>query len=88
MSWVEKLPSGRYRARYRGEDGTQQRSIQVMVAIRSSSRLVDRRRFRTFFCSSERNDSIAPLSAAEPTLPIDPTMPWRSKARWNSLDRN
>jgi integrase len=27
MSWVEKLPSGRYRARYRGDDGTRHSQI-------------------------------------------------------------
>ena len=30
---------------------------------------------RTFFCSSEKNDSMAALSAQAPTLPIEPVSP-------------
>ena len=36
------------------------------------SRVAQRRRLRTFFCSRLKNDSIAALSAQAPTRPIDP----------------
>ena len=37
---------------------------------------------------STKNDSIAALSPAAPTLPIDPTMRWRLIARRNFRLRN
>ena len=40
------------------------------------SRVVQRRRFRTFFCSRLKKDSIAALSAQAPTRPIEPRS-WR-----------
>lgn len=49
------------------------RLIQVTIAIRSSWRVAQERRLRTFFCSSEKELSIAALSPAAPTPPIDPT---------------
>lgn len=45
------------------------RSIQVTIAMRSSSRMVPTRRSRTFFCSRLKKDSMAALSPAAPTLP-------------------
>ena len=66
----------------------QVRSIHVMVAIRSSLRVSHRRRLRTFFGSSEKNDSMAALSAAEPTCPIDSTMRPRFSARRSLRDRS
>ena len=41
-----------------------------------------RRRFRTFFCSRLKNDSIAVLSAQVPTRPIEPRRAASCKARW------
>ncbi len=43
-------------------------------------RSIQRRRLRTFFCSSEKKDSIAALSAQAPTRPIDPRSPCRRRA--------
>jgi hypothetical protein len=37
--------------------------------------------FRTFFCSSAKNDSMAALSAQVATRPIDPRRPWAVSAR-------
>jgi DNA-binding NarL/FixJ family response regulator len=51
-----------------------------MIAMRSCSRLSHVRRLSTFFCSSEKNDSMAALSPAEPTWPIEPSMRWRNSA--------
>lgn len=51
------------------------RSIQVMIAVRSSSPARHRLRSRTLFCSSAKKDSSAAKSAATPTFPIDP-MKW------------
>jgi hypothetical protein len=49
------------------------RSIQVMIAIRSWSRLVQRRRSRTLRCSSAKNDSIAAFvgGGADPAMEPD-----------------
>ena len=44
----------------------------MVIASRSSSRVPQRFRFRTFVCRSAKNDSIAALSAHAPTRPIDP----------------
>jgi hypothetical protein len=49
-------------------------SIQVTIAIRRSSRVAQGWRFRTFFYSRLKKDSMAALSPAAPTLPIDPTI--------------
>lgn len=43
---------------------------------------------RTFFCRWLKNDSMAALSAAAPTRPIEPTIRWRVNARWYFLERN
>src|SRR5665647_400095 len=59
-----------------------------MIARRSWSRVSQRRRFRTFFCSREKKDSMAALSPAAPTRPMDPTRWLTVKARTNFLDRN
>src|SRR4051794_9285371 len=40
-----------------------------------SCRVVQRFRSRTFFCSREKNDSMAALSAHAPTRPMDPVRP-------------
>lgn len=47
----------------------------VTVAMRSSSRVAQARRARTFSCSRLKNDSVAALSPAAPTRPIDPIIP-------------
>jgi len=64
------------------------RGIQVTIASLSSSLVAQLRRLRTLFCSKLKNDSIAALSPAAPTLPIDPTMSCWSSARRNFLLRN
>ena len=46
----------------------------MTIAIRSCSRVSQRRRSRTFFCSRLKKLSMAALSPAAPTRPIDPTM--------------
>jgi hypothetical protein len=43
------------------------RSIQLTIAMRSCSRVSQRRRSKTFFCSRLKNDSMAALSPAAPT---------------------
>jgi hypothetical protein len=45
-------------------------------------------RSRTFFWRSEKNDSMAALSPAEATRPIDPASPAPVRTRRNALDRN
>ena len=52
-----------------------------ITASRSCSRVAQRRRFRTFFCSGLKNDSIAALSAQAPTRPIEPCRPVPRRAR-------
>jgi len=51
------------------------------MAMRSWWRVAHRRVFNTLRCKSAKNDSIAALSAAVPTLPIDPTIRYRVKVR-------
>lgn len=63
------------------------RSIRMMIAIRSSWRVVQRCRSRTWFCSCPKKLSIAALSPAESTLRIDPTGPWRRSAQPVNLKR-
>ena len=63
-------------------------SIHTTIASHSSSRLVQRRVSRTFFCSSEKNDSIAALSPDEATRPIDPFKPLFFNNRTDFLERN
>jgi len=46
----------------------------VTIAIRSSWRVAQGRRSRTFFSSSAKKLSMAASSPAAPTLPIDPIM--------------
>jgi hypothetical protein len=46
-----------------------------MIASRSSSRVFQRWRSKTFFGNSAKKDSIAALSAQAPTRPIEPTSP-------------
>ena len=59
-----------------------------MIASRSSSRVAQRWRSRTFFCNSEKNDSIAALSAHAPTRPIDPDSLWSRSVRTKACERN
>ena len=54
----------------------------------AAARLFQRRVSRTFFCSNAKNDSIAALSPAAPTRPIEPTSPARLRARTNRRERN
>jgi hypothetical protein len=44
------------------------------MAILSSLRVAQRRRSRTFFCSRLKKLSMAALSPAAPTRPMEPTM--------------
>lgn len=57
------------------------------MARRSSCRVDQRCRSRTFFCSSAKNESIAALSDA-PTRPIDPVSPLVFRDRTKALERN
>src|SRR3954469_821638 len=59
-----------------------------MIASRSSSRVVQRCRSSTFFCSSAKKDSIAALSPQAPTRPIDPISPLFLSVRTKALERN
>src|SRR5688572_18067172 len=59
-----------------------------MIAMCSSARVAQRRRFKTLFCSRPKNDSMAALSPAAPTRPIDPTRSWRRSSAKNFLERN
>ena len=52
------------------------------------SRVSHRRRSETFFWSSEKNDSMAALSAHVATRPIDPSRPARLRAATKAFDRN
>ena len=45
-------------------------------------------RLRTFFCSRLKKDSMAALSPAAPTRPIEPTMWWRLSWWTSFLDLN
>ena len=63
-----------------GVGGGRSVSIQVTIARRSSSRVAQRWRSRTFFCSSAKNDSIAALSPQAPTRPIEPTQAVASRS--------
>lgn len=54
--------------------------VQVTIAMCSSSRVVQVRRFRTLFCSRAKKDSMAALSPAAPTRRIELTIPWRFSA--------
>ncbi len=49
----------------------------MTIAIRSSSRVSQPRRSRTFFCSRLKKLYMAALSPAPPTRPIEQTMSWR-----------
>lgn len=49
----------------------QVRSIQVNIAMRGWSQVVQVRLSRTFFCSRAKNDSMAALPPLEPARPID-----------------
>src|SRR5215204_1268174 len=60
----------------------------MTMAMRSSSWLSQRQRSRTLRCKSAKNDSIAALSPAEPTWPIEPTIRWRVSARCTFRERN
>lgn len=48
-------------------------SVQVTIAMRSCSRLPQARLLRMFFYGSAKNDSMAVLSSAAPTRPMDPS---------------
>src|ERR1700747_2947393 len=54
--------------------------------MHSCSRVSQRRRSSTFFCSRLKKLSMAALSPAAPTQPIDPTMPYRLNEWTNFLD--
>src|SRR3954452_24189580 len=56
--------------------------------MRSSWRAAQERRSSTFFCSKAKKDSMAALSPAAPTRPIDPVSWWRSRAWTNFRLRN
>ena len=43
---------------------------------------------RTFFCNVEKKLSIAALSPAAPTRPMDPASLYPFRARWNFRERN
>ena len=60
----------------------------MTIAIRSSSRVRHERRSRMFFWSRLKKLSMAALSPAAPTRPIDPTMLWCPRARTNFRERN
>ena len=59
-----------------------------MIAKRSSSRVAQRWRSRTFFWRSEKNDSMAALSAHAATRPIEPSSSASATARTKASDRN
>ena len=58
------------------------------MASRSSSRVAQRCRSSTFFCSRAKKDSIAALSPQAPTRPIEPTSPLLVRARTKAVERN
>jgi hypothetical protein len=58
------------------------------MAILSSSRVAQRRRSSTFFYSRLKRLSMAALSPAAPTRPMEPTMSWRPRAWTNFRLRN
>src|SRR5690349_12298396 len=60
----------------------------MMIASRSCSRVGQRCRSRTFFCSRAKNDSMAALSPQAPTRPMDPVSRWDFKVRTKAADRN
>jgi hypothetical protein len=60
----------------------------VMIPIRSSSRLTQRCRSRTFFCSSAKNDSMAALPPLAPTRPIEPISPLLVTVPTTAVERN
>src|SRR3954447_6765482 len=59
-----------------------------MIASRSSSRVAQCRRSRTFFCNRAKKDSIAALSLQAPTRPIEPTSPLFLIVRTKACERN
>src|SRR5215210_6936151 len=59
-----------------------------MIASRSSSRVAQRCRSSTFFCSRAKKDSIAALSPQAPMRPIEPTNPLFFTVRTNAVERN
>ena len=63
-------------------------SIQTTMARRRSWRVRQRCWLRTLVCSSYQNDSIAALSPAEATRPIEPIMSWRLSAAAIFRERN
>ena len=63
-------------------------SIQVTIASRSCSRVSHRWVSRTSFCSREKNDSMAALSQAAPTRPMEPTRSLLSSSRRTFLEPN
>jgi hypothetical protein len=63
------------------------RSIQVVIAGRTSSRIAQRYRSRLFFCDGANEDSMAALSPG-PDAAIEPTRPLSAKARTKAFDRN
>jgi hypothetical protein len=66
--------------------GVQGRSIQLMIATRSSCRVVQRRPSRTLFGIVLRPATEQRLAA--PTRPMDPTRSWRRSSARNFRDRN
>jgi hypothetical protein len=50
--------------------------------------VLQRCRLRTFFWSNAKKDSMAALSPAEATCPMDPTRWWVLSAVRNFLERN
>ena len=60
----------------------------LAVARRSSSRVAQRCRSRTFFCSSAKKGSMAALSPYAPTRPIEPTSPLLRCVRTQAVERN
>ncbi len=64
------------------------RSIQVMIARRSSWRVAQRLWLRTFFCRRLTNDSIAALLAHAATLSIDPRSRLRASIWTYARERN
>ena len=62
-------------------------SIHTTIASRSSSRVSHLLVLRTFFCNREKKLSMAALSPAAPTRPMDPLMPLFVNNRNTFLDR-
>jgi hypothetical protein len=78
------LPRARWRRRWWWV-----RSIQLTIAMRSCSRMFQRRVSRTLRCSrQQKSASMAAISPQAPTRPIVPTRPLAASVLTYFLDRN